>query len=90
LHKKGMLGGSQNKQTAEMHEHRVFHRSMSLYKNSYFGNCKKWQGENSVPTKILVCLLVPKKLAVLACLTMSKLKMSLRVPNKSANLLKNK
>jgi len=42
----------------------------------------------SVPTKILVCQRVPKKSAVLACLTMSKLKMNQRVPNKNANLLK--
>jgi len=41
-----------------------------------------------VPTKILVCQRVPKKSAVLACLTMSKLKMNLRVPNNNADLLK--
>jgi len=42
----------------------------------------------SVSTKILMCLSVPKKLVVLACLTMSKLKMNRRVPNKNADLLK--
>jgi len=40
-----------------------------------------------VSTKILMCLRVPKKLAVLACLTISKLKMNQRVPNKNADLL---
>jgi len=40
----------------------------------------------SVPTKILMCLCVPKKSAILACLTMSKLKMNWRVPNKNADL----
>jgi len=30
------------------------------------------RGGGSVPTKILMCLHVPKKSAVLACLTMSK------------------
>jgi len=42
----------------------------------------------SIPTKILVCQRVPKKSAVLACLTMAKLKINQRVPNKSADLLK--
>jgi len=42
----------------------------------------------SVPNRILVCLRVPKKLVVLACFTMSKLKMNQRVPNKNADLLK--
>jgi len=35
-----------------------------------------------------VCQRVPKKLVVLACLTMSKLKMNQRAPNKKADLLK--
>jgi len=35
-----------------------------------------------------MCLLVPKKSVVLACLTMSKLKMNQHVPNKIADLLK--
>jgi len=45
----------------------------------------------SVPTKILACQqlsMCPKKSAVLACLTMSKLKMNQHVPNKNADLLK--
>jgi len=42
----------------------------------------------SVPTKILVCQSVPKKSAVLACLTMTKLKMNQHVPNKNDDLLK--
>jgi len=42
----------------------------------------------SVPTKILVCQHVPKKSAVLVCLTMSKLKINQHVPNKNADLLK--
>jgi len=44
--------------------------------------------DTSVPTKILVCLRVPKKSVVLACLTMAKLKMNQRVPNKNTDLLK--
>jgi len=44
--------------------------------------------ENIVRTKILVCRHVPKKSVVLACLTMSKLKMNQHVPNKNADLLK--
>jgi len=43
---------------------------------------------SSVPTKILMRLRVLKKSVVLACLTMSKLKMNQRVPNKRADLLK--
>jgi len=35
-----------------------------------------------------VCQQVPKKSAILACLTMAKLKMNRRVPNKNADLLK--
>jgi len=35
------------------------------------------------PTKILVCQTVLKKSAVLACSTMSKLKMNQHVPNKT-------
>jgi len=35
-----------------------------------------------------MCLRVPKKSAVLACLTMSKLKVNQHVPNISADLLK--
>jgi len=42
----------------------------------------------SVPTKILLCQRVPKKSVVLVCLTMAKLKMNQRVPNKNADLLK--
>jgi len=42
----------------------------------------------SVPSKILVCQHVPKKSAVLACLTLAKLKMNQRVSNKNADLLK--
>jgi len=42
----------------------------------------------SIPAKILVCQRVPKKSTVLACLTMAKLKMNRRVPNKNADLLK--
>jgi len=42
----------------------------------------------SVPAKILVCQRVLKKSAVLACLTMAKLKLNQRVPNKNADLLK--
>jgi len=38
----------------------------------------------SIPTKILMCQCVPKKSAVLACLTMAKLKINRHVPNKSA------
>jgi len=38
---------------------------------------KKYGGlQNSVSTKILVCQRVPKKPAVLACLTMANLKMN--------------
>jgi len=44
--------------------------------------------EDSISTKILVCQHVPKKSAVLACLTMAKLIMNQRVPNKNADLLK--
>jgi len=43
---------------------------------------------HSVPTKILVCQRVPKQSAVLACLTMAKLKMNQRGSNKNADLLK--
>jgi len=43
---------------------------------------------HSIPSKILVCQRVPKKSAVLACLTMGKVKMIHHVPNKKANLLK--
>jgi len=42
----------------------------------------------NVPTKILVCQHVPKKLAILVCLAMSKLKMNQHVPSKNADLLK--
>jgi len=35
-----------------------------------------------------MCQRVPKKSAVLACLTVAKLKMNRRVPNKNADLLK--
>jgi len=42
----------------------------------------------NVPTKILLCLHVPKTSAFLACLTMSKLKMNRHVPNKNTDLLK--
>jgi len=35
-----------------------------------------------------VCQHVPEKSAVFACLTMGKLKMNRRVPNKNADLLK--
>jgi len=50
--------------------------------------CHFASARSSVPTKILVCQRVPKKSAVLACLTMAKLKMNQRVPNKNADLLK--
>jgi len=43
---------------------------------------------DSISTQILMCLHVPKKSMVLACLTMSKLKMNQHVHNKSADLLK--
>jgi len=36
----------------------------------------------------MVCQRVPKKSAVLACLTMAQLKMNQRVSNKNADLLK--
>jgi len=42
----------------------------------------------SIPIKILVYQVVPKKSAVLACLTMAKLKMTRHVSNKNADLLK--
>jgi len=42
----------------------------------------------SVPTKNLVRQCVPKKSAVLVCITMAKLKMNRHVTNKNADLLK--
>jgi len=44
--------------------------------------------DSSISTKILVCHCVPKKSAVLACLTMAKLKLNWHVPNKNVVLLK--
>jgi len=44
----------------------------------------------SVPTKILVCKRVSKKISGFGMLTMAKLKMNQQVPNKNIDLLKKK
>jgi len=54
----------------------------------FIGSTLGLQLSINIHTKILVCLHAPKKSAVLACLTMAKLKMKRRVPNKNADLLK--
>jgi len=61
-------------------------------KTFYITSSRAWPAPPppSVPTKILVFQRVPKKSAALACLTMAKLKMNQRVPNKNAFTLKKK